>query len=138
VAPIGSSGAFAAQVLDSRGVSTLALVPIVRIDGSQLTDWETFHDAFAAVLGFPAFYGRNMNAWIDCMTSLDSPEDGMTTIHGDAADPVVLHIANASSIPSELFYGLNECAAFVNWRRIEAGEPPILALSFWRAEPTTR
>ena len=113
-------------------------VPCVRIDGSQLTDWESFHDVFAAVFGFPAFYGRNMNAWIDCMTSLDTPEDGMTTIHGSATDPVVPHIANASSVPSELFDGLNECAAFVNWRRIEVGEPAILALSFWRTEPTSR
>jgi hypothetical protein len=117
------------------GLSTLVFVPTVRIDGSQLTDWQSFHDVFAAALGFPAFYGGSMNAWIDCMTSLDNPEDGMTTVHGNAADPVVLHIANASSIPSDLFDGLNECAAFVNWRRIEVGEPAILALSYWRMEP---
>jgi hypothetical protein len=55
-------------------------VPNVRIDGSQLTDWESFHKVFAGVLGFPAFYGNNMDAWIDCMTSLDTPDDGMTTI----------------------------------------------------------
>jgi hypothetical protein len=110
-------------------------MPNVQIDGTELTNWATFHDVFETVFGFPAFYGRNMNAWIDCMTSLDTPEDGMTTIHGTAADPVVLHIANASSIPSDLFDGLVECAAFVNWRRIEVGEPAILTLSCWRTEP---
>ena len=106
-------------------------MPIVRIDGRRLTDWESFHDTFAEGFGFPEFYGRNMNAWIDCMTSLDSPEDGLTTIHGTANDAVVLHITNASSIPPDVFEGLNECAAFVNWRRIEQGDAAVLALSYY-------
>lgn len=111
-------------------------MPTVKIDGSRLSDWAAFHDVFAEALGFPDFYGRNMDAWIDCMTSLDAPEDGLTSVHGSGTDPVVLHIQNASSVPPELFEALSECAAFVNWRRIEVGEPAILALSFWRAQPS--
>ena len=111
-------------------------MPIVRIDGVGLSDWACFHDVFAEALGFPDFYGRNMNAWIDCLTSLDAPEDGMTSIHGSATDPLVIHIDNADSVPSEVFDGLVECAGFVNWRRIESGEPAVLALSFWRSERT--
>jgi hypothetical protein len=30
----------------------------------------------------------------------------------------------------EIYDALVECAAFVNWRRIEKGEPAVLALSF--------
>ncbi len=78
-----------------------------------------------------------MAAWIDCMTSLDAPEGGLTTVRGSATDPVVIHVANASSIPSDAWDGLNECAAFVNWRRIEVGEPAILVLSFWRTSHGT-
>lgn len=111
-------------------------MPIVRIAGDALSDWESFHDTFAEVLGFPDFYGRNMNAWIDCLTSLDAPEDGMTSIHASAVEPLVIHIDNANSIPAEIFDGLTECAGFVNWRRIEVGEPAVLALSFWRSERT--
>jgi len=33
-----------------------------------ITDWASFHDVFMHTLGFPDFYGRNMDAWIDCMT----------------------------------------------------------------------
>jgi RNAse (barnase) inhibitor barstar len=29
----------------------------------------SFHEAFASALGFPSWYGRNMDAWIDCMSS---------------------------------------------------------------------
>lgn len=109
-------------------------MPIVRLDAAQLRDWDCFHDVFAATFGFPDFYGRNMNAWIDCMTSLDSPEDGMTSVHGSESDPLVLHLDNAHAIPKEIFDALVECAAFVNWRRLESGAPAILMLAFHRAE----
>jgi RNAse (barnase) inhibitor barstar len=51
-------------------------MPLVRIDGTRLQSWDAFHSAFASAFGFPDFYGRNMDAWIDCMTSLDSPGTG--------------------------------------------------------------
>ena len=63
-------------------------MPIVRIDASRITSWDTFHDVFAKDFGFPDFYGRNMDAWIDCMTCLDDPESCMTTVHGTSTDPV--------------------------------------------------
>ena len=118
-------------VLSNR--SYLAL-PHVCVDGAQLRDWDSFHSVFASKFGFPGFYGRNMDAWIDCMTSLDAPEDGMTSVHGSASDPVVLELANAHTVPKEIFDTLVECAAFVNWRRLEKGHPAILMLSFNRAE----
>jgi RNAse (barnase) inhibitor barstar len=111
-------------------------MPLVRIDGVQLRDWESFHSVFASRFGFPDFYGRNMNAWIDCMSSLDAIEDGMTSVHGSASDPVVLQLDNANVVPEELFEALVECAGFVNWRRLEMGEPAILMLSFNRAGQT--
>ena len=108
-------------------------MPTIRFDASRLTDWDSFHTVFASEFGFPDFYGRNMDSWIDCMTSLDSPEDGMTTIHGSATDPVVLRLDNANAVPKILFDALVECAAFVNWRRLEVGEPAVLVLACHRA-----
>ena len=110
-------------------------MPTVRIDGGRLTGWDSFHTVFAEVFGFPDFYGRNLDAWIDCMTSLDSPEDGLSTTHGSASDPVVLHIANSGAVPSELLDALCDCVSFVNWRRVEAGEPAILTLPVRRGQP---
>src|SRR5215213_9411282 len=108
-------------------------MPLVRLDAARLPDWDSFHTVFAMAFGFPDFYGRNMNAWIDCMTSLDAPDDGMTSVHGTAADPVVLQLDNADAVPRPIFDALVECAAFVNWRRIERGDAAILMLSFHRA-----
>ncbi len=109
-------------------------MPTIRIDGKRISDWGSFHTVFAQAFGFPDFYGRNMNAWIDCMTSLDEPADGLTSVQGSATDPVVLQLDNANALPTELFEAITECAAFVNWRRLEAGEPAILMLSCWRTQ----
>ncbi|QDT15385.1 barstar family protein [Alienimonas californiensis] len=89
-------------------------MPLVRLDARRITDWQTFHTVFAEVFGFPDFYGRNMNAWIDCMTSLDEPRDGLTSVHGTASDPVVLQLDHANSLSNELFEAITECAAFIN------------------------
>lgn len=107
-------------------------MPIVTIDARRITDYESFHDVFAEVLGFPGFYGRTMDAWIDCMTYLDDPESQMTAVHGGRDDPVVLHLHHVSEMPPDVFAALNECAAFVNWRRVEVGEPALVALSYHR------
>jgi hypothetical protein len=113
-------------------------MPLITIDGRRITDFDTFHQTFAEVFGFPSFYGRNMNAWIDCMTDLDDPGTGMTSIHGSWDDPVVLQLENTGEIPNEVFEALTDCAAFVNYSRIEMGEPGILMLSYWRRDPRAR
>jgi hypothetical protein len=74
-----------------------------------------------------------MNAWIDCRTYLDDPESGMTTIHAGKDRVLTLQLENAASFREqhpELYAAIIECSAFVNWRRIEVGDPSVLALSF--------
>lgn len=107
-------------------------MPLVRIDARQIRDWDTFHDVFAVAFGFPGFYGRNMNAWIDCMGYLDDPATDMTKVHGSASDPVVLRLDNIDSMPGEIYEALVECAAFVNWRRTESRDPAILVLAYYK------
>lgn len=108
---------------------------IVKVDGRSIHDWESFHDVFAKVMGFPAFYGRNLDAWVDCMTSLDAPDDGMTSVHAPRVGVLVLQIDNIDHLASqcpEQYAALVDCAAFVNYRRLEMGQPPVLVLSFYR------
>lgn len=106
-------------------------MPTVRIDASLLYDWDSFHSVFASTFGFPDFYGRNMNAWIDCMSDL-SEDTGMTSVHGSPTDPVVLYLDNAKVMPKELLDALVEGAGFVNWRRLAMGDPAVLILAFHR------
>jgi hypothetical protein len=106
---------------------------LIRIDGSRIVDWGTFFDVFDAAFGFPGFFGRNMNAWIDCMDCLDEPEAGMTAVHVQPGGLVTLVLDHAGDFASrcpEQYAGLVECAAFVNWRRVERGRGAVLALAF--------
>ena len=106
---------------------------IVSIDFAKIHDWNSFHDEFAAVFGFPDFYGRNMDAWIDCMTSLDEPNHGMTRILAANGNVLTMQLENVAPFREghpDLYEALIESAAFVNWRRIEVGQPAVLAISF--------
>ncbi len=101
------------------------------MDCSALRDWKSFHLEFFRVFGFPAFYGKNMDAWIDCMTSLDKPEDGMSTVHCAPGGILTLELNNASDFAKccpEQYRALVQCAQFVNTRRIEVGKTAVLAL----------
>ncbi len=105
----------------------------VKVDTSGISDWSSFHDVFAEAFGFPDFYGRNLDAWIDCMTSLDSPQDGLSSIHAPESGVLVLELEGMSELSKrcpEISRAIEECSAFVNWRRIEAGGAPVLALSY--------
>ena len=106
---------------------------VVPIDTKRITDWESFHNLFAEAFGFPEFYGRNMDAWVDCMSSLDRPEDGMTQIHISPGNVVVLQLENAKDFSNrcpEQYAAIVECSAFVNYRLVEKDLEPLVTLAF--------
>ena len=49
-------------------------MPVVSIPTNRIADWASFHDVFAETLGFPSYYGRNMDASIDCLTYADDTQ----------------------------------------------------------------
>jgi hypothetical protein len=106
----------------------------IKIDTRRIADWKSFHDVFAQALGFPAYYGRNMDAWIDCMTSLDDPGAGMTKVHAKPGGAVTLlleHVKDFGSRCPDLMAAIEQSTAFVNWRRNEMGQPAVLALAYY-------
>jgi len=105
----------------------------VKIDLREIIDWPSFHSVFKRKMGFPDFYGANMNAWIDCMTCVDAPEDGMSAIHAPRDGVLVLTLDSVQDFKKrcpELFDELVSSVAFVNWRRLETGDAPVLSLSY--------
>jgi hypothetical protein len=106
-------------------------IKIITLPTDKIADWDTFHTVFRDMFGFPNFYGRNMNAWIDCMTYLDDPGSGMSNIVVANGGLVVIKVDEAAAFAAqcpEQYTALLESAAFVNHRRVKLGEPPILAL----------
>jgi RNAse (barnase) inhibitor barstar len=101
---------------------------IVTVPVDRIVDWESFHRVFEEALGFPPYYGANMNAWIDCLMHADEAEVAHPVEKGAV---LVLRIDHAEAFARrcpEQYRAMVECAAFVNYARIEAGEEPILAL----------
>jgi len=112
---------------------TTMLISLAKIECDRITDWPSFHEEFNRVFQFPAFYGCNMNAWIDCMTSLDAPEDDMTSVHCEPGKVLTIELVRAKPFMArcpEQYAAIVECSAFVNWRRIEHGKSAVLALSY--------
>lgn len=108
-------------------------MPVVNVPTQQIHDWQTFYYVFADVLGFPDFYGRNMDAWIDCITHADDERAKMIDIIVGACDVLTLQLDDARGFAErcpEQYRAIIECAAFVNWRRIDIGHRPIVAVSF--------
>lgn len=109
---------------------------VISFDCSRLGTWSEFHREFAAKLGFPSFYGRNMDAWIDCMTYLDDPNAGMSKIVVEPGRVLTLQLENVGELSGggrEIFESLIRCTAFVNYRRIAKGDGPVLALSYFES-----
>ena len=99
-----------------------------QLDGSVITGWDSFHDQSASVFGFPAFYGRNMNAWIDCLTYVREG-DGMSRFRLGPEAPLVIDVLNSKAFKRnapEVFEAFLDCVAFVNGRQAGAGELPAL------------
>lgn len=101
-------------------------MPAVRLETAAIVDYGTFHDVCAATFGFPAFYGRNMNAWIDCLTYLD---DGMSRFDLPRGEVLTIEVVDFEALrlrAPDVAKALVECAEFVNQRLVETGDPPRL------------
>jgi len=105
----------------------------VRLETKSITDWDSFHSEFARLMGFPDFYGHNMNAWIDCMSYLNDANAGMSKIILENGEALVINVADSEGFKKrlpEIFEALVECTAFVNQRYAEDNETSVVALAF--------
>lgn len=103
----------------------------ITLDFARITDWPSFHAAFQEAMGFPAFYGSNMDAWIDCMSCIDDPGAGMSAVTvkaGDSLELVVRGTDLAARNCPEVWLEFLECTAFVNRRFIESDSATRLKL----------
>ncbi len=103
----------------------------IRLETGRITDASSFHRTFEELLGFPDHYGANMDAWIDCMSSLDEPGGGSTWLTLAPGELLTLHVLDAEGFRTrlpDLFADLVDCTAFVNRRYVEAGTAPPIAL----------
>ncbi|AFD28046.1 barstar family protein [Deinococcus gobiensis] len=93
----------------------------VTFDTASVRDWQSFHDVSMRTFGFPNFYGRNMNAWIDCLTYLDEG-DGMSSFILGPDELLHIHVPDfaifAARLP-DVSSAFLDCVAFANQRYVE-------------------
>lgn len=102
----------------------------VTLNTGQINDWHSFHEQSAKAFGFPAYYGNNLNAFIDCLTYL--PEgDGMSGIVLGEGEQLIVHVPNCAQFAlnhSDIWLGFIEAVSAVNQRYVSAGSIPRLVL----------
>jgi len=91
------------------------------LNQKKYKDWDSFHKLFSKTFNFPDYYGENMNAWIDCM---DKFINDLTLL--DLSDCSKLRDEN-----SEIMEAILKCSAFVNYRKMEYKEEPVLLVSMF-------
>lgn len=105
---------------------------IVRIDARRFTSETELHRALNEALGFPSFYGNNMSALIDCLTSLDNPGAGMSRVQVFPGEVLLLVLENVDSLnraQAAQTRALLDAVSYVNLRRLESSAPPVLAVA---------
>ena len=103
---------------------------LCRIDTRLIDDWRTFHEVSKEVFGFPAFYGNNMDAWIDCLSDLDD-DSRMSRFYLAEGEILNIELEGTNDFRARLpqiFDTLVECIAFVNQRYVHDGKNPKLTL----------
>ena len=108
---------------------------IIRLDARRLNDPAGFHAALSETFGFPADYGKNLDALVDCLTHLDDPKLRMSRVQLSPGQVALLVLDHADSKirQSAPMRSLADAIAFVNWRRLEKGQSPVLALAYDQA-----
>lgn len=102
----------------------------VQLDGEAIADWESFHKACAAAFGFPEFYGRTMDAWVDCLSYLRDDEN-MTKFRLKPDEVLQITITNTAALKRaapDLLEEIAFCIEGINERYDDYGEKPALAL----------
>jgi RNAse (barnase) inhibitor barstar len=102
------------------------------IDAGEIRDMASFHDAFARTLKFFDAYGRNTDAWIDCMTDLHGPNflSSLNLPEGEGVELVLNGTQDLSRRKPEIIRELIECTAAVNREYRRQGSEVRVALLF--------
>src|SRR5215469_11650280 len=98
--------------------------------GAEIRDWDSFHTVSARELGFPAFYGRNMNAFVDCLTYLDQA-DGMSRfslLPGEILELRVVDSATFRQSAPEVAAAFVDAITSINRRYSDRGKAEVIRL----------
>ncbi len=100
------------------------------LDCAGIRDWDTLHEACRTAFGFPEFYGRSGNAFVDCLNYVDEG-DGMSRFHLAPGETLAIELRGAAGLigrAPEQALALLTWTGFVNEGFVADGKPPPLIL----------
>jgi len=100
------------------------------IDLSNIKTGCDFHNKMKELFGFPDFYGMNFNAFNDCLNSLRYPEEGMSRIHLNKDEYLLLEVKGIDSISDDLRYNFLLSIKAINHGSILFDDEPLIYVLF--------
>ncbi len=88
----------------------------ISVNGASIVNWPSFHDEFSRAFRFFDGYGRNRDAWIDCMTNLHGPKatSGLRLPTGASIEIVLNDSATVAKSYPEIFAELLRLVRYAN------------------------
>lgn len=102
---------------------------VISIDFKKINDISSLHDDFKQKLGFPDFYGKNINALIDCLSSMRFPEEGMSELTLKEDETLILELKDFSNSNMIIINNLLIAIEEVNKREANRGRTASILLS---------
>jgi hypothetical protein len=103
---------------------------LIDVPTDEIDDWQSFHDVMARALRFPAYYGRNGNAFIDCLRDIADGRDAPQTLA--SGETLTINLGDSRAFRArcpEQFEALAEWTAMVNGDSVEDGGSRRIALA---------
>ena len=110
---------------------TLSRMALVEIPASGIVDWESFHDTLAEALRFPDYYGRNGNAFLDCLRDiLDGRDVPRTLGPGESLTIDLGELGDLRARCPEQLAALVDWTSWANGEQIDLGNEGRVVLAF--------
>lgn len=74
----------------------------INIDFTEIDSLDSLHESLFHSFGFPDFYGRNFHAFVDCVSSIRYPEEGMTSFFLEKDEFLLIQTKKLAATDAEI------------------------------------
>jgi hypothetical protein len=98
----------------------------IKLDFNKIVSIEDLHRELKEKMGFPDFYGANVNALIDCLSAMRYPEEGMSKIVLGNEEVLLIEAVRLSQSNVVILNNLIIAIENVNNRELNKGRGPSI------------
>jgi len=93
----------------------------IRLDLKRITSIQELHSELKSIMGFPDFYSANVNALIDCLSSMRYPDEGMSKVTLSLTEILLIEVVGLSQSNIVILNNLLIAIENVNNRELTRG-----------------